>query len=95
MKTQYKEINFRSDSLAKINLANEIINSYDGLKLTLRQLYYQFVTRNAIPNKENAYNSLGNLISNARLAGLLDWEAIEDRVRTPQIPNHFEDYRTW
>jgi hypothetical protein len=91
MKTKYKEINFRSDSLAKINLANEIINSYDGLQLTLRQLYYQFVTRNAIPNKENAYNSLGNLISNARLAGLLDWEAIEDRVRTPRIPNDFED----
>jgi hypothetical protein len=25
------------------------------------------------------------------LAGLLDWEAIEDRVRTPRIPNDFED----
>ena len=91
MKTQYKEINFRTDSLSKIELANEIISHYDGLKLTLRQLYYQFVTRNAIPNKENAYNSLGNLISNARLAGLLDWEAIEDRVRIPRIPIDFED----
>jgi hypothetical protein len=93
MKTEYKEINFRADSLAKINLANEIINSYDGLKLTLRQLYYQFVTRNAIPNKENAYKGLGNLISDARLAGLLDWEAIEDRVRVPKIQNQYDDLK--
>ena len=93
MKVQYKLINFRSDSLVKIELANEIINSYDGLKLTLRQLYYQFVTRNAIPNKENAYKRLGNLISDARLAGLLDWEAIEDRVRTPKMQNEYDDLK--
>ena len=93
MKTQYKQINFRQDSVGKINLANEIINSYDGLKLTLRQLYYQFVIRNAIPNKENAYKGLGNLISDARLAGLLDWEAIEDRVRVPKIQNQFDDLK--
>jgi hypothetical protein len=93
MKMQYKQINFRPDSLAKIELANEIINSYDGLKLTLRQLYYQFVTRNAIPNKEAAYKNLGSLISDARLAGLLDWEAIEDRVRTPKIQHQYNDLK--
>jgi hypothetical protein len=91
MKMQYKLINFRADSLTKIDLANEIINSYDGLKLTLRQLYYQFVTRNAIPNRENSYKALGNLISDARLAGLLDWDAIEDRVRVPRIPSEFDN----
>ena len=79
--------------MAKINLANEIINSYDGLKLTLRQLYYQVVTRNAIPNKENDYKRFGSLISDARLAGLLDWEAIEDRVRVPKVQNQYDDLK--
>ena len=95
MKTQYKSFNFRADSLAKIELANNIIDSYQaqGLRLTLRQLYYQFVTRNAIPNLEKSYNSLGNLISDARLAGLIDWDAIEDRVRVPRLPNEFSDIK--
>jgi len=34
-------------------------------------------TINAEPN----YDMLGNLISDARLAGLIDWDAIEDRTR--------------
>jgi hypothetical protein len=65
MKMQYKDFNFRPDSLDKIALANKIIDSYQGqgLRLTLRQLYYQFVIRNAIVNQEKSYNSLGNLIS--------------------------------
>lgn len=95
MKTQYKSFNFRVDSLIKIEIANRIIGSYQeqGLRLTLRQLYYQFVTQNFIPNEEKSYNSLGNLISDARLAGLIDWEAIEDRVRVPRLPAEFSDIK--
>ena len=95
MKIQYKSFNFRDDSLARIELANNIIKSYQaqGLRLTLRQLYYQFVTRNAIPNQEKSYDSLGKLISDARLAGLVDWEAIEDRVRVPRLPAEFADIK--
>jgi hypothetical protein len=95
VKTQYKSFNFRADSLAKIELANSIIASYQaqGLRLTLRQLYYQFVTRNALPNREKSYDSLGRLVSDARLAGLIDWEAIEDRVRVPRLPTEFSDLK--
>ena len=95
MRRKYKNFNFRIDSLAKIELANKIIDSYQaqGLRLTLRQLYYQFVTQNAMLNQEKSYNSLGNLISDARLAGLVDWDAIEDRVRVPRLPNEFENVK--
>jgi hypothetical protein len=95
VKTQYKSFNFRGDSLAKIELANSIIASYQaqGFRLTLRQLYYQFVTRNALPNREKSYDSLGRLVSDARLAGLIDWDAIEDRVRVPRLPTEFSDIK--
>jgi len=76
--------NFRGESLTMINHANTIIASYarQGYRLTLRQLYYQFVSRNLISNTERSYSKLGNLISDARLAGLIDWAAIEDRSRS-------------
>jgi hypothetical protein len=68
-----------------------IIESYQeqGYRLTLRQLYYQLVTRNLIPNEEKAYKRVGGLLSDARLAGLVDWAAIEDRVRVPQMPSEW------
>jgi len=75
--------NFRASSLAIIELADEIATSYKarGFNLTLRQLYYQFISRNAFPNDEKNYNRLGAIINDARLSGLINWEHIEDRGR--------------
>src|SRR5690242_3709437 len=87
------EKRFHSKSLNQINHANQIINDYrlQGYRLTLRQLYYQFVTRNLITNTEASYQKLGTLISDARLAGLIDWSAIEDRTRNLRSITTFED----
>lgn len=92
-KSRFKSFNFRDDKLQTIAQANEIIAEYlaAGYRLTLRQLYYQFVSRNLIPNKERSYKNLGNAISDGRLAGMIDWDAIEDRVRVPDIPSQWED----
>ena len=87
---QFKEINFRADSLAIIATAKEILKEYSN-KVTLRQLYYRFVARAAIPNNQKSYKRLGSIISDARVGGLLDWNAIEDRARRPDIPGQFED----
>ena len=78
----FKATKFRASSLAIIDQANEIIDEYqaDGYDLTLRQLYYQFVARNLIPNSQSEYNKLGTAINNGRLAGLIDWDAIKDRT---------------
>lgn len=90
---QFKEVNFRKGSLALIETANEIIDDYlgQGLRLTLRQLYYQFVSRDLIPNTDRSYKNLGNVISQGRLAGMIDWDAIEDRIRVPRRPPEYDD----
>lgn len=93
MKRAFKSVRFKSDSLERINRCNEIIEDYQaqGLRLTLRQLYYQLVTKNIIPNVEKSYKNLSSLVSDARLAGLMDWDAIEDRVRVPRRQNEWRD----
>lgn len=95
MKEQFLQINFRAERLRLIEVCNRVIETYlqQGFKLTLRQLYYQLVTENIIPNEERAYKSVGKLVSDGRLAGLIDWDAIEDRARIPRIPQEFENLR--
>ncbi len=80
---KYVYQSFNTKSRALIEHANSIIATYaaDGYDLTLRQLYYQFVSRGLLPNTQKNYKSLGDLISNARLAGLIDWDHITDRTR--------------
>lgn len=92
-KIQYLAKNFRPHSRAIINLANEIIEEYQGqgYDLTLRQLYYQFVARDLISNTQKDYHNLGTIISNARLAGLIDWKAIIDRTRSTVSNSHWAD----
>lgn len=66
-----------------IQQASAIIEEYraDGLDLTLRQLYYQFVARGILANKQSNYKRLGTIMSDARMAGLIDWNTIVDRTR--------------
>ena len=92
-KIAYIDHNFNKRSRAIIGIANDKIREYleEGMKLTLRQLYYQFVARDYIPNKQKEYDKLGALMNNARLAGLVDWSAIEDRTRNLQKNSHWTD----
>jgi hypothetical protein len=80
---KFIEHRFHTKSRKLIATANTIIADYQaqGFTLTLRQLYYQFVSRDVIPNSQNEYKRLGQVINDARLAGLIDWSAIEDRTR--------------
>lgn len=66
-----------------VRQANEIISEYmeAGYTLTLRQLYYQFVARDLIENKQTEYKRLGKIIDAGRKMGMIDWDAIEDRTR--------------
>jgi hypothetical protein len=66
-----------------IDQANAIIADLrdQGFDLTLRQLYYQFVSRGLLPNRQSEYKRLGEIINDARLAGEIDWSAIVDRTR--------------
>lgn len=93
MREQFKEQSFYASSRKLIEQANQIGLEYIklGYSLTLRQLYYQFVARDLLKNTVNNYKRLGSIINDARLAGLLDWDLIEDRTRwLRQIPNYLD-----
>jgi hypothetical protein len=93
LKICYIERRFNYDSQIVINQANKIINEYSAmsLTLTLRQLYYQFVSRDLIANTVQEYKKLGNTINAARLAGLIDWDSLEDRTRNLYKPSSWEN----
>jgi len=84
---------FNRSSSVIIDRANAIIDEYtaQGFDLTLRQLFYQLVSRNFIANKDSEYKRLGSIISDARLAGLIDWQAIVDRTRNLRSNSHWDD----
>jgi hypothetical protein len=60
-----------------------------GYRLSLRQLYYQLVARDYIENSIKSYKRIGNLVSDSRLAGMLDWGMIEDRGREVHENSHW------
>lgn len=100
---KYKEIRFSADRQAIVDNAVTLVRTYRarGYSLTLRQLYYQFVARDLLPqawadpatgstNNERSYKKLGDVIADARMAGLIDWTAIEDRTREVDGNNHWD-----
>lgn len=89
---QYAAKRFTADTLAVIASANAIIDEYagQGYDLTLRQLYYQFVSRDLLANNDKNYKRLGNIISDARRAGLVDWDRIVDRTRFIRSPRMWD-----
>jgi len=76
---------------AILERVQEIMEEYRdmGYVLTLRQPYYQLVSRDVIPNRVREYKRLGNIVSDGRLSGMLDWAMIEDRVRIPNVNSHW------
>lgn len=92
MKEAFIVKNFSDKSLTTIDIVNRILDEYraQGYRLSLRQLYYQLVARDFIPNSLRSYKNLGNLVSDARQAGLVDWAMIEDRNRGTAVPAHWE-----
>ena len=117
----FVEKRFGAETRELIDQANGIVREYQdqNLRLTLRQLYYQFVSRDLFPddrtwmqvegtnkwvrvapddprgsrNAESNYKWLGGILGDARLAGLTDWGAIEDRGRQPTIWDEFDGPR--
>jgi hypothetical protein len=86
MKEAFTNHRFLPRTLAVIDQINAILDEYQaqGFSLTLRQLFYQFVARGIMPNTLKTYTYLGATLRDGRLAGLIDWDAIEDRTRETQ-----------
>jgi len=80
-KEQYEERRFAAKTAKVIEQAIEIMAEYDG-EMTLRQLHYQFVARDLHENTMRNYKKLGDILRNARMAGLVDWDLLQDRTRS-------------
>jgi hypothetical protein len=83
MKKEYVAWKPRPQDREQVDRAEAILLDFArrGYTPTLRQLYYQFVSRGWIPNTERSYKNLGNLMSKARRAGFIDWDHMVDRMR--------------
>ena len=113
-KQKFTDWNPQKATLDTLIEAVNIINTYSekGYKLSLRQIYYQFVSHNLFPedrrwtwirdkskwvrdpdgtkNADPNYKWLGTIIGKGRLAGLIDWDVIEDRGRSTSSNPHWE-----
>lgn len=81
--TQYETKKVSSERRHTMEVANAICAEYaqQGLVLTLRQLYYQFVARGLVPNEQKEYDRLGDICRDARMLGIMDWDYLIDRTR--------------
>jgi len=59
--------------------------------MTVRQVYYQLISRQAIENTRGAYNAVCAALRDARLEGISPWEHIEDRLRRPRCVSMWND----
>lgn len=66
--------------VAALNIAREY--RQQGMTLTLRQMYYQFVARGLETNGQKVYKRLGNILVEARFNGHFPIEYLEDRGRS-------------
>jgi hypothetical protein len=52
--------------------------------MTVRQAYYQLVSRQVIENNRSQYQAVSNLLVEARKDETIPWDWIEDRLRRPR-----------
>jgi hypothetical protein len=93
MRESFVQKRFGAEAQALIVIINRILADYEaqGYDLSLRQLYYQLVAQNIVPNTERSYKNVGNLVSDARLAGLIDRDMIKDRGRVMVSNSHWDN----
>jgi hypothetical protein len=91
VRERIRDIRFTPERSERIAQLEGILAEYKGQRLSARQAYYQFVARDLIANEERSYKLITKLIADARYAGIVDWNAIEDRGREPIQPSEFDD----
>lgn len=86
----YRPKTFNAEHTRIIEQARSILAEYEaaGFSMTLRQVYYQFVSRDLLPNTLQSYKRLGDILNDARMAGELSWESMEDRTRNVHEWHH-------
>jgi hypothetical protein len=65
-----------------IEIAKDILS--EGHPMTVRQVYYQLVSRQVIKNNRGQYQAVSNALVSARREGIIPWGWVEDRLRRPR-----------
>ena len=78
---------WRTDAEQLFSQIDSVVEEFIGydIKLTNRQLYYQLVGKDLIPNATEVYKRICTFLTDSRYGGLIDWEAIEDKGRVPEM----------
>lgn len=90
------EKRFSNDTLWMIERINKVLDEHAemGFTLSLRQIHYALVSRNWMPNTEKDYNRLKRINSDGRMAGMIDWAMVVDRLRLPYQIHTVPDQET-
>jgi len=73
---------FHKKTIKIIEMAKDILSKHNTM--TVRQVYYQLVSRQIIENSKNSYNGLCNASVKARQKKIFSWDWIDDRLRRPR-----------
>jgi hypothetical protein len=76
-------------TLALIDTARAILAEQHPM--TVRQVYYQLVSRQVIENNRSQYQAVSKALVNARQNGIIPWDWIEDRLRRPRTVSMWGD----
>lgn len=76
-----------------IERAREILAEHHPM--TVRQVYYQLVSRQVIKNNRCQYQAVSKALVAARQEGLIPWDWIEDRLRRPRHVSMWDDLRAF
>jgi len=83
----------------RINKINSILNEF-GIPMTVRQVFYQFVSKNWVVNDKNGYRRVDYGINQGRKEGLINWNMIVDTSRPTyqlstwdSLPSFLEDVK--
>ncbi len=72
-----------------LDAAVEILTAMNPM--TVRQTFYQLISRQVIKNDRTGYQAVSNLLRDARKSGVIPWEWIEDRLRRPRTVSMWDD----
>lgn len=69
-------------TLRMLDVVVEVLTANNPM--TVRQVYYQLVSRQVIENNRSQYQAVSNLLVDARRDGTILWGWVEDRLRRPR-----------
>jgi len=85
----YRRKNMHRKTIELIEAAYNVLAEYHPM--TVRQVYYQLVSRHVIENKPSEYQKVSRILTDSRKNQFIPWQWIEDRVRQPRTVSMWQD----